>query len=346
MRRFPLPPAARPDTPTLAARRLRAPLLLAACMLLAAAALASLWLGSHGLSAATVWRVLLRPDDSHAALVVASRIPRTVLALLTGAALAVAGALIQALTRNPLAEPGLLGVNAGAAASIVTAALLLGGLPAHPFWAALPGALAAAAAVYLIGAGGRGLQPVRLILAGAAVNAVLFAYVQAVALLRDDIFDAYRFWAVGSLAGQSLQAALRAAPYIGAGLLLAAILARPLNLLALGQSLAQALGLRAGLYRMLGLLCVAVLAAAATAAAGPIAFVGLAVPHIARRYAGPDLRWLLAYCVVLGPLLMLVADILARLLRAPAELLTGVVVAFIGAPFLLAALRGRARGLA
>ncbi|WP_054430680.1 iron ABC transporter permease, partial [Achromobacter sp. 2789STDY5608633] len=242
--------------------------------------------------------------------------------------------------------PGLLGVNAGAAASIVTAALLLGGLPAHPFWAALPGALGAAAAVYLIGAGGRGLQPVRLILAGAAVNAVLFAYVQAVALLRDDIFDAYRFWAVGSLAGQSLDAALRAAPYIGAGLLLAAALARPLNLLALGHALAQALGLRAGLCRLLGLLCVAILAAAATAAAGPIAFVGLAVPQMARRVAGPDLRWLLAYCVVLGPLLMLIADILARLLRAPAELLTGVVVAFIGAPFLLAALRSRPRSLA
>ncbi|ALX86892.1 iron ABC transporter permease [Achromobacter denitrificans] len=315
-------------------------------MLLAAAALASLWLGSRGLSAATVWRALLQPDDSHAALVVASRIPRTLLAVLTGAALAVAGALIQALTRNPLAEPGLLGVNAGAAASIVTTALALGGLPAHPFWAALPGALGAAAAVYLIGAGGRGLQPVRLILAGAAVNAVLFAYVQAVALLRDDIFDAYRFWAVGSLAGQSLDAAWRAAPYIGIGLLLAAALARPLNLLALGHALAQALGLRAGLCRLLGLLSVAMLAAAATAAAGPIAFVGLAVPHMARRVAGPDLRWLLAYCAVLGPLLMLIADILARLLRAPAELLTGVVVAFIGAPFLLAALRSRPRSLA
>ena len=324
----------------------RAALLIAACMLLAAAALASLWLGSRGLSAGAVWQALTRPDDSHAALVVASRVPRTLLALLTGAALAVAGALIQALTRNPLAEPGLLGVNAGAAASIVSVALLLGGLPPHPFWAALPGALGAAAVVYLIGAGGRGLQPERLILAGAAVNAVLFAYVQAVALLRDDIFDAYRFWAVGSLAGQSLDVALRAAPYIGTGLLLAAMLARPLNLLALGQALAQALGLRTSMYRVLGLLCVAILAAAATAAAGPIAFVGLAVPHIARRYAGPDLRWLLAYCVVLGPLLMLVADILARLLRAPAELLTGVVVAFIGAPFLLAALRKRARSLA
>lgn len=340
------PRAARVDSPPSRSPRLRAPLLLGACMLLAAAALASLWLGSRGLSAATVWRALLQPDDSHAALVVASRFPRTLLAVLTGAALAVAGALIQALTRNPLAEPGLLGVNAGAAASIVTTALVLGGLPAHPFWAALPGALGAAAAVYLIGAGGRGLQPVRLILAGAAVNAVLFAYVQAVALLRDDIFDAYRFWAVGSLAGQSLDAAWRAAPYVGFGLLLATALARPLNLLALGHALAQALGLRAGLCRLLGLLCVAMLAAAATAAAGPIAFVGLAVPHMARRLAGPDLRWLLAYCAVLGPLLMLIADILARLLRAPAELLTGVVVAFIGAPFLLAALRSRPRSLA
>ncbi|CUI76175.1 FecCD family ABC transporter permease [Achromobacter xylosoxidans] len=324
----------------------RALLLAAACVLLLVAALASLWLGSRGLPAAAVWHALARPDDGLETLVVASRIPRTLLALLTGAALAVAGALMQALTRNPLAEPGLLGVNAGAAASIVSVALLMGGMPAHPFWAALPGALAAAVAVFLIGAGGRGLQPVRLILAGAAVNAVLFAYVQAVALLRDDLFDAYRFWAVGSLAGHSLDTVLRAAPYIGVGLLLAAALARPLNLLALGRALARALGLRAGVTRVLGLLCVAVLAAAATAAAGPIAFVGLAVPHIARRYAGPDLRWLLAYCVVLGPLLMLVADILARLLRAPAELLTGVVVAFIGAPFLLLALRGRARHLA
>lgn len=324
----------------------RALLLAAACMLLLVAALASLWLGSRGLPAAAVWHALARPDDGLETLVVASRIPRTLLALLTGAALAVAGALMQALTRNPLAEPGLLGVNAGAAASIVSVALLMGGMPAHPFWAALPGALAAAVAVFLIGAGGRGLQPVRLILAGAAVNAVLFAYVQAVALLRDDLFDAYRFWAVGSLAGHSLDTVLRAAPYIGVGLLLAAALARPLNLLVLGRALARALGLRAGVTRVLGLLCVAVLAAAATAAAGPIAFVGLAVPHIARRYAGPDLRWLLAYCVVLGPLLMLVADILARLLRAPAELLTGVVVAFIGAPFLLLALRGRARHLA
>ena len=172
-------------------------------LLLAACTLGSLWLGSKDLAPADVWRALTRPDDSYAALVLASRVPRTLLAFLTGSALAVAGALIQTLTRNPLADPGLLGVNAGAAASIVTLALVTGALPAHPFWAALPGALAASAAVYWLGAGGRGLMPVRLILAGAALNAVLYAYVQAVALLRSDIFDVYRFWAVGSLAGHS-----------------------------------------------------------------------------------------------------------------------------------------------
>lgn len=308
-------------------------------LLLAACTLGSLWLGSKDLAPADVWRALTRPDDSYAALVLASRVPRTLLAFLTGSALAVAGALIQTLTRNPLADPGLLGVNAGAAASIVTLALVTGALPAHPFWAALPGALAASAAVYWLGAGGRGLMPVRLILAGAAINAVLYAYVQAIALLRSDIFDVYRFWAVGSLAGHSLAAAGLAAPYVAAGLLLALALARPLNLLALGGGMARALGLSAGRHRLAGLLCMAVLAAAATAACGPIAFVGLAVPHVARRLAGPDLRWQLAFCLLLGPVLMLAADILARLLRAPAELLTGVVVAFIGAPFLLAALR-------
>ena len=230
---------------------------------------------------------------------VASRVPRTLLAFLTGSALAVAGALIQTLTRNPLADPGLLGVNAGAAASIVTLALVTGGLPAHPFWAALPGALAASAAVYWLGAGGRGLMPVRLILAGAALNAVLYAYVQAVALLRSDIFDVYRFWAVGSLAGHSLAAAGIAAPYVAAGLLLALALARPLNLLALGGGMARALGLSAGRHRLAGLLCMAVLAAAAAAACGPIAFVGLAVPHVARRrLAGPTCAgsWRSACC--------------------------------------------------
>ena len=261
---------------------------------------------------------------------VASRVPRTLLAFLTGSALAVAGALIQTLTRNPLADPGLLGVNAGAAASIVTLALVTGGLPAHPFWAALPGALAASAAVYWLGAGGRGLMPVRLILAGAALNAVLYAYVQAVAPVAQRHLRRLPFLGRGLAGRPFLAAAGVAAPYVAAGLLLALALARPLNLLALGGGMARALGLSAGRHRLAGLLCMAVLAAAATAACGPIAFVGLAVPHVARRLAGPTCAgsWRSACC---SAVLMLAADILARLLRAPAELLTGVVVAFIGA---------------
>ncbi|KAJ8136585.1 hypothetical protein OY671_010202, partial [Metschnikowia pulcherrima] len=172
------------------------------------------------------------------------------------------------------------------------------------------------------------------------------AYVQAVASSRDDIFDAYRFWAVGSSAGQSLDAALRAAPYIGAGSSSAAASARPLNSSASGHASAQALGSRAGSCRSSGSSCVAISAAAATAAAGPLAFVGSAVPQMARRVAGPDSRWSSAYCVVLGPSSMSIADISARSSRAPAESSTGVVVAFIGAPFSLAASRSRPRSSA
>lgn len=321
-------------------RSLHAVYLLAALGGLLACALASLALGSRALGPATVWQALIQPDDSYASLIVSSRVPRTLLAILTGAALAVSGAIAQALTRNPLADPGLLGVNAGAAASLVGTALLVGGMPTHPFWAALPGAVAAAAMVHLVGAGGRGgLNPARLVLAGAALNAVLFAFVQAVALVRNDIFDVYRFWAIGSLSGHSLAAAWQAVPYVAAGLALAALLARALNLLTLGGTLAAALGAQADRVRLLGLFCMTLLAAAATAVVGPIAFVGLAVPHLARRLAGADQRWLMLYCALLGPVLMLVADILARVLRAPAEVLTGVVVAMLGAPFLLAALR-------
>ena len=250
-----------------------------------------------------------------------------------------AGALIQTLTRNPLADPGLLGVNAGAAASIVTLALVTGALPAHLFWAALLARWRPSAAVYWLGAGGRGLMPVRLILAGAALNAVLYAYVQAVALLRSDIFDVYRGpWArwpaIPGPPPPARRALCRRRPAAGPG---AGAAAEPAGA---GRRHGARPGLSAGRHRLAGLLRMqAVAAAAATAACGPIAFVGLAVPHLARRLAGPDLRWQLAFCLLLGPVLMLAADILARS-RAPAELLTGVVVALHRrARFLLAALR-------
>ena len=227
----------------------------------------SLWLGSKDLAPADVWRALTRPDDSYAALVLASRVPRTLLAFLTGWPAADPDADPQ-----PAGRPRPAGRERRRGASIVTLALVTGALPAHPFWAALPGALAASAAVYWLGAGGRGLMPVRLILAGAALNAVLYAYVQAVALLRSDIFDVYRFWAVGSLAGHSWPPPASPRPMSPPACCWPAGAA--LNLLALGGGMARALGLSAGRHRLAGLLCMAVLAAAATAACGPIAFVG------------------------------------------------------------------------
>ncbi|WP_313295702.1 iron ABC transporter permease [Diaphorobacter sp.] len=301
--------------------------------------LGSLTLGAQPLPLADAIGVLVQPDDSETSLIAHSRVPRTLLAVLAGAALAMAGALVQALTRNPLADPGLLGINAGASCAIVVSAWSVGSLPAFPFWVALPGACLAALLVYSLSQGMGGMQPVRLLLAGAAVNAFLFAGVQAIALLHSDVFDGYRFWAVGSLAGQSMQQVAQAAPAIVGSVLLAAWIARPLNVLMLGDAMAQVLGVRAQAYRLGGLLCMAMLAAGATAAVGPMAFVGLAVPHMVRPLAAADLRWQLAFCALLGPCLLLLADVLARWLRAPAEVLTGVVVALLGGPFLLMALR-------
>jgi len=302
----------------------------------------SLMWGARTLSLEDIWRGLwLHDAQDSAAFIVQSRLPRAALAVLTGAALACAGTLMQALTRNPLADPGLLGINAGAAASVVAVAALTGTLPAQPFWVALPGSMLAALLVCLIGGQGwgRGADATRLVLAGAAVNATLFACVQGIALLHEHIFEVYRFWAIGSLGGQTPDTVARTLPYILGALVLALALSPALNLLMLGEELAQALGLRTGIYQALALLAVAVLSAAATAAVGPIAFVGLAVPHIVRRITGNDLRWRLAFCLLLGPVLMLAADIVARTVLAPAEVLTGVIVALIGAPFLLTAVR-------
>jgi len=316
--------------------------LVCASVLLLICLIASLMWGARVLSFNDIWRGLwLHDAQDNAALIAQSRLPRAALAILTGAALACAGTLMQSLTRNPLADPGLLGINAGAAASVVAVAALTGTLPSQPFWVALPGAMSAALVVCLIGGQGwgRGADATRLVLAGAAVNATLFAFVQAIALLHENIFDVYRFWAIGSLGGQTPDTVARTLPYILGALVLALMASPALNLLMLGEDLAQALGLRTGIWQALALLAVAVLSAAATAAVGPIAFVGLAVPHIVRRMTGHDLRWRLAFCLLLGPVLMLVADTVARTVLAPAEVLTGVIVALIGAPFLLAAVR-------
>jgi len=302
----------------------------------------SLAVGARSIPLGDVWSGLANPDGSYAGAVVAGRVPRTVLGLLVGSALAVSGALIQGLTRNPLGDPGLLGINSGAAASVVTVTAVLGaGSVTQQVWAALPGALLAAVVVYVVGSAGRGSTPVRLVLAGAAVAAALQAYVGAVTLSLPLVFVDYRAWAVGSFAGRGLDVATSIAPFVVVGLVVAVLLARSLNALALGEESATALGLRTVRTRVLGGAAAALLAAAATAGVGPIAFVGLAVPHVVRSFTGPDARWQLPFCVLAGPLLMLLADVLGRVVTRPGELMVGVVTAFLGAPVLIAVVRRR-----
>jgi iron complex transport system permease protein len=301
-------------------------------------AMLSLAVGNKYIPVPDVWSALFAPGESYADTVIASRVPRTVLGLLVGAALAVAGGVMQGLTRNPLADPGLFGVNTGAAAAIVTATAL-GVSGATSVWVALPGAFLAVIVVYLIGSGRGRATPVRLVLAGVVVSSVLAAYIQAVSLSLPTVFDAYRFWVIGSLAGRDPQLILDILPFITVGLLLALALCGSLNALALGDDTARALGAHVGRTRILGAVATTLLCAAATAAVGPISFVGLAVPHIVRSVTGADHRWLLLYCLVAGPALLLAADILGRILVSPAELMVGVITAFVGGPILVLAVR-------
>ncbi|ABP54997.1 FecCD family ABC transporter permease [Salinispora tropica] len=320
----------------------RASGLAAALLLLAVVAVLSIAVGAKALPLADVWPGLLDPDADEYTVVHQMRLPRTLLGLLAGAALGVAGAVMQALTRNPLADPGLLGINAGASAAVATGTALVGvaGLDGQ-VWFALIGAAAVTAAGYVVG-GGRGATPARLALAGAAINATLYSYVSAIMLLDTASLERLRFWTVGSLASAELAIVGTVAPFIAAGLLLALAVARPLNALALGDDTARALGARPALIRAAVITAVTLLCGAATAACGPIVFVGLLVPHLVRALTGPDLRWLLPYCAVLAPVLLLGADVLGRILSRPGELQVGMVTAVLGGPlFLWLVLRGR-----
>ncbi|ASO20361.1 Ferric enterobactin transport system permease protein FepD [Actinoalloteichus hoggarensis] len=314
--------------------------------LLACTVLASLVLGSKVTTPADVMAVFGGTADPFLTTVIESRYPRTLLGVLAGAGLAVAGTLLQAVTRNPLAEPGLLGINMGAAAGIVTATMLLGaGAAAAAVWWALPGAILAGLLVYVIGAAGPASGLVRLVLAGAVVSAVLTAYIQAITLSMPEVFDGYRHWVVGSLAGRDFDVVLAVLPFAVVGMATALLLTPALNALALGDETASSLGINATLVRSAGLASAVLLSAAATAAAGPIAFIGLAVPHIVRALVGVDFRRQLPCALVLGPIMLLAADVVGRVLLRPQELLVGVVAAFAGAPFLLLAVR-RMKGTA
>ncbi|MGW3013758.1 FecCD family ABC transporter permease [Streptomyces sp. NPDC001219] len=289
-----------------------------------------------------VWHGVFHYSGSDTDVVIRDvRLPRTLLGLIVGAALGLAGTVMQALTRNPLADPGVLGINAGASAAVVTAISFFGITSLTGYvWFAFAGAAVVNVAVYVLG-GTRGATPVRLALAGTALTAVLVGYINAVNLMDTAALDKMRFWTVGSLASATVPTVTGIAPFLAVGGVLALLIARPLNAIALGDDQARALGARLTRTRVLGMLAVTLLCGGATAACGPIVYVGLMVPHAVRAVTGPDLRWILPYSAVLSPVLLLGADVLGRVVARPGELQVGIVTAVLGGPVFIYLVRRR-----
>lgn len=307
-------------------------------ILLVSVIMLSLMIGARDVPLSVVWETLIGASaDRDAATVLSLRIPRTVLGLLVGAGLGVAGALIQAVTRNPLADPGILGVNAGSAFAVAIAVGVFGvtSPPAY-LWFAFGGALVTTIVVYLIGSAGRAsVSPARITLAGVAIGAVLAGITSAMVLADPKGFNAMRAWEAGAIADRGWEVIAVAAPYLVIGLVLAMLLGRALNAIALGDDLARALGSGVLRTRILAIVAVTLLCGTATAMAGPIAFVGLMIPHVARWIVGPDQRWIIAYSMLLAPVLLVSSDILGRILLRPGEIPVGIVTAFLGAPVLV-----------
>src|SRR5690625_3366294 len=300
---------------------------------------ASVLVGAKFIPFSAAWHAIFSTETStESAIIFDLRLPRTWLGLVAGGALGLSGALMQSLTRNPLAEPGLLGVNSGAAAAIVVGISAFGiTQPSNYIWFALLGAGLAAGAVYALGSRGSAANtPVKLVLAGAAISAVLMAVVWGVTLLDSAALDHYRFWVLGSLTGRDAGVLAQVLPFIIGGGILALALSWPLNIMAFGDDVSRGLGLNPTLIRAIAAAALTLSCGAATAALGPIAFLGLAVPHAVRALTGPDDRWVLPLSTLAAPELLLGADVLGRVLVSPDELQVGVVTAFLGAPVLIA----------
>nr|WP_247633262.1 iron chelate uptake ABC transporter family permease subunit [Microbacterium galbinum] len=311
---------------------------------LVCAVLLSLAVGANPLPLDAVAAALRGDGTAETAYVVLDlRVPRTFTGLVAGAALGVAGALIQAFTRNPLADPGILGVNAGAALAVALGVSLLGLRDASQFvWLAFLGALVVTVAVYLVGSSGRGsADPIRLTLAGVALGAVLSGITTGIALSDPDAFDSMRSWNAGSLLGRGFDVIVPIVPFVLLGLVLAVVLAPGLNAVGLGEDVARAQGANVVGIRIGVIVAVTLLAGAATALAGPIAFVGLMVPHVIRWTFGVDQRVILPLSAALAPVVLLLADVLGRVIIAPAEVPVGIVAAFVGAPVLILLARRR-----
>lgn len=315
-------------------------------LLLLLAMLTSVAFGAAQISAGDVWRALFAFDGSTSHLIIRTlRVPRALIAALVGAALAVAGAVMQGLTRNPMADPGILGINAGAALGVVGAVFFLR-ITSLPYYAlfAFAGATVTAVAVYGLGSMGRGgPTPLKLTIAGAAITALLSSFTTGMLILNQRTLEEVRFWLAGSIAGRDLGLLMQAAPYMLAGLVLALILGRQITTLSLGEDTAKGLGQRTGWVKILSAIAVVLLAGGSVAIAGPIGFVGLVIPHVVRLFAGVDYRWILPYAALTGAIFLVISDVAARLILRPLELPVGIMTALIGGPFFIYLVRWRVR---
>jgi iron complex transport system permease protein len=322
----------------------RAAWLVVAVVVLVAAVALSVMVGANPMSPGTVLDTVLGGGtDESRYLVWDQRIPRTAAGLVVGAALGVAGALIQAFTRNPLADPGILGVNAGAAFFVAVGITFFG--VTSPFgyvWLACAGALVLTVGVYVIGsAGGEAAGPVRLTVTGVAIGAVFAGLTTGLTLTHPDSFDRMRGWSAGSLLERGFDVVLPVLPLVLLGLALALVAAPGLNSIALGSDVARSQGVDVRRTRLAVLAAVTLLAGGATAVAGPLVFVGLVVPHLVRWTIGTDQRWIVVGSLLLGPALVLLSDVLGRILVLPSEIPVGIVTAFVGAPVLIILARRR-----
>ncbi len=299
----------------------------------------SITLGAAEISVQTIWDSIFAFDDSSFQhLVIRTvRLPRVLAGAIVGASLAVAGAIMQGLTRNPLASPGILGINAGASFAVVLTVFILGSPPLSVYAiAAFIGAASASVLVYGLGSMGRsGATPLKLTLAGAVFTAFISAFTTALLITSQDTLDQIRFWTVGSLAGRDWDLLMQTLPYMTAGIIGGLLLARQITTISLGEDIAAGLGQNTLVVKGLAAIVVVLLAGGAVALAGPVGFVGLVAPHIVRFIVGQDYRWILPYCALLGGMLVIIADIAARIVIRPEELPVGVMMALIGAPFFI-----------
>ncbi|WP_154675638.1 FecCD family ABC transporter permease [Parafrankia elaeagni] len=330
-----------PGTVTVPGPRRRLLGLIVALVVLLVLLVLSVMIGSTAIAPSVVWDALVHSSAGIDQFAIRDfRLPRTVVGLVVGVALGLSGALIQALVRNPLADPGLLGVHAGASLAVTVAVGLFGIRDVRGYmWFAFVGALVVTLMVLALGSTRQGQSPVVMVLAGICVGAVLGGVRDALQLTNPDAFDAIRSWDAGSIAGRPLDVVWPILPFLGVAVIVAFAVSGSLDAMALGDELAVTQGVRLVRTRLLAVIALTLLTGGATAVAGPITFVGLMVPHVARWLVGPHQRWIFAYSILLAPILLLAADILGRVVMRPGEIPVGIVTAFIGAPVLIVLVR-------